>query len=112
MPAHLRSLCLILLIVTSGAVLVSDARAQRPEPEMHGVFDGDTMFTVLPPGAIPAIHTPAFVTGDKADLQMSPDEPVIGVVIAGDARAYSLWHLDSHEIVNDVVGGTPIAVTW
>ena len=43
---------------------------------------------------------------------MSDDEPVLGVVVGRDARAYSLWHLDRHEIVNDTIGKLPIAVTW
>ena len=30
----------------------------------------------------------------------------------GQARAYSAWHLDHHEIVNDRIGKTAIAVTW
>jgi Protein of unknown function (DUF3179) len=37
---------------------------------------------------------------------------VIGVVIDGDARAYPLRILIWHEIVNDVVGGVPVAVTY
>jgi len=112
MPTHVRALCRIMLIAVCAVLITSNTWAQRPEPETHGVFDGDTMFTVLPPGAIPAIDAPTFLSGEKAAGQMSPDEPVLGVVIDGDARAYSLWHLDSHEIVNDVVGGTPIAATW
>jgi hypothetical protein len=43
---------------------------------------------------------------------MAPDEPVIGVVIGGTARAYSAWQLDAHEIVTDVIEGTAIAATW
>ena len=86
--------------------------AQRPEPKIHGVFDGDPIYTVLPAEAIPAITQPEFVTGDKASAQMSPEEPVIGIMVDGDARAYSTWHLDAHEIVNDTTGSTPLAVTW
>jgi RNA polymerase sigma-70 factor (ECF subfamily) len=29
-----------------------------------------------------------------------------------EANAYSTWLLDNHEIVNEVIGSTPIAVTW
>ena len=43
---------------------------------------------------------------------MSPHEPVIGIMVDGDARAYSTWHLDAHEIVNDTISSTPLAVTW
>jgi len=37
---------------------------------------------------------------------------VIGVEIGGEARAYGTAFLSGHEVVNDVVGGRPIAVTW
>lgn len=68
--------------------------------------------TLLPPDAIPAIDHPTFVTGEEADKQYQPDELVLGVEINGDARAYSIPFLSGHEIVNDTVGGEPIAVTW
>jgi len=41
-----------------------------------------------------------------------PHEPVISVAIGGEARAYPLGVMIWHEIVNDTVGGMPIAVTW
>jgi len=86
--------------------------SQRPEPEVHGVFDSDTMYTVLPPDAIPAILEPVFLSGVEADSQMSSDEMVLGILLDGEARAYSLWQLDAHEIVNDSMGDLPIAPTW
>ncbi len=43
---------------------------------------------------------------------MRPEELVLGLSINGDHRAYSLPFLSSHEIVNDTVGGVPVAVTW
>jgi hypothetical protein len=43
---------------------------------------------------------------------MRPKEPVLGVVVDGEARAYSLWQLDAHEIVNDEIAGSAIAATW
>jgi hypothetical protein len=39
-------------------------------------------------------------------------EPVIGLIVNGDARAYPLRILIWHEIVNDTVGGVPVAVTF
>ncbi len=39
-------------------------------------------------------------------------EPVISLAIGGDARAYPLRVLIWHEIANDIVGGTPVAVTY
>ena len=41
-----------------------------------------------------------------------PDDWVVGVNINGDIRAYPHPILTSHEIVNDIVGGVPIAVTF
>ena len=32
--------------------------------------------------------------------------------IAGESRAYPVSILSRHEIVNDKLGGVPIAVTW
>lgn len=60
--------------------------------------------------AIPAIRNPRFVPADTAKL--AEGEKVLGVVIGGEARAYPLIDLDAHEIVDDVVGGKPIAATW
>lgn len=69
-----------------------------------------TIHTVLPYDQIPAIFKPEFVSADSADIHA--DSPVIGVALDGEARAYSMILLNHHEIVNDVVGGQPIATTW
>jgi hypothetical protein len=39
-------------------------------------------------------------------------DPVIGVELGGQARAYPLRFLDFHELVNDTVGDVPIAIAW
>lgn len=41
-----------------------------------------------------------------------PDDWVVGINVNGDIRAYSHPILTSHEIVNDVVGGVPIVITF
>ncbi len=100
------------LLIVLSLMIPGGVSSQRPESEVHGVFDGDTMYTVLPADAIPAILEPVFLSGEEGDSQMSPDEMVLGILLDGEARAYSLWQLDAHEIVNDSVGGLPIAPTW
>ena len=40
------------------------------------------------------------------------DEPVVAVELAGDARAYPLAIMMQREVVNDVVGGVAVAVTY
>ena len=94
------------------ASVLSIAEAQRPEPEVVGTAGGDEIYKVLEVGAIPAIDDPGFVRGEVAHSQMRPEEPVLGVLLHGEARAYSLWQLDAHEIVNDQIAGTAIAATW
>lgn len=68
--------------------------------------------TLLPPDAIPSIDRPQFLSAEDANNFYSPDELVIGVAFDGEARAYSVPFLSSHEIVNDSISGRKIAVTW
>jgi hypothetical protein len=77
------------------ASVLSVAEAQRPEPEVVGTAGGDETYKVLEVGAIPAIDDPAFAQGEEAHRQMRPDEPVLGIVLRGEARAHSLWQLDA-----------------
>ena len=67
--------------------------------------------TLLPRDGIQAILNPQFITPAEAD-RYTADEPVLGVSINGDSRAYSIPFLSGREIVNDTVGGVPTAVTW
>ncbi len=68
--------------------------------------------TLLGFDAIRSIEDPRFVSTDIADWTYGPTELILGVEIEGDARAYSVPLLSRHEILNEVVGGKPIAVTW
>ncbi|WP_281982940.1 DUF3179 domain-containing protein [Thalassorhabdomicrobium marinisediminis] len=65
-----------------------------------------------PKDGIPALNDPAFIAvGDEARL--TDREPVISLEMEGHPpRAYPLRYLMWHEIVNDVVGGVPAAVTF
>lgn len=77
------------------------------------LVDGDSIYHVLPKDAIPAIFTPSHLSAIEAHKIMEPDEQILGVVgPKGTAVAYSTWYLDHHEIVNDVVDGVALAVTW
>jgi hypothetical protein len=67
--------------------------------------------SVIPRDGIPAIDNPQFVPV-TAGLDLADREPVIGLVINGDAKAYPLRIMMWHEIANEVVGGVPVAVTY
>ena len=61
---------------------------------------------------IPPIDSPLFQTIEQQRGILTPTEPVISISIDGEAKAYPLRILMWHEIVNDDVGGTPVAVTY
>ena len=65
---------------------------------------------ILPRGRIAAITQPEFVSAGEAEI--SGNSWVLGVVIDGEARAYSLNLLNSHEVVNDQIGQTAFAAVW
>lgn len=44
--------------------------------------------------------------------EVDPTERVIGLSINSDSRVYTLKLMSQNEIVNDTVGGKPVAVTW
>jgi hypothetical protein len=62
---------------------------------------------VLPRDAIPSVDAPSFGT---AYFGESDDEVL--VVDGSPPRAYPIRILSAHEIVNDVIDGRPLAVTW
>jgi hypothetical protein len=99
----------IALALLLAAAVAPPARGQFIPPES---VDGAPIYTVLPRDAIPAIDDPRFVPAAEAAAFMKEDEPVLGVTGGGAAKAFSLWHLNVHEIVNDEIGSTPVAVTW
>ena len=99
------------LLLLFAMLLTSSVLAQRPEPKQTEI-QGHTMYTLLEPGGIPAIFEPEFVSVSEAESTYYADEPLLVVVRGDDARGYSTWHLDHHEIVNEQIGGAAIAVTW
>jgi hypothetical protein len=97
------------------AALILAACSPNLEPGAAGEEGQEPEYdiiTLLPKDAIPSIDRPRFYSIQEADAEYEPDEVVMGVEFNGDARAYSVGLLSSHEIVNDMVGGRPIAVTW
>jgi len=65
-----------------------------------------------PRDGIPPIDRPRFVGIAQADRFLGAREPVIVVESGRTARAYPVQILVWHEIVNDELGGRPIAVTY
>ena len=78
-------------------------------PPAPDFTDGDYV-QLRRPDDIPPIYAPEFVAPEAAGW---PDgEPVVGLALNGDARAYPAGILYRRELVNDVVGGVPVLVSW
>jgi hypothetical protein len=60
---------------------------------------------------IPALDNATMIQAEQVDYLL-PGEPVFGVAINGDARAYPLRIMDWHEMANDVVGGVPMSLAY
>ncbi|MDP7019619.1 MAG: DUF3179 domain-containing (seleno)protein [Pirellulaceae bacterium] len=54
---------------------------------------------------------PQFVAADEAEF-LDDEEEVLGFVIDGQPRAYSIRALSYHHAINDQVGETPLLVTY
>jgi len=104
---------LALLIVASLATAASgDAVTLRTDTSKALVRLDEIVSGGPPPDGIPAIDRPAFVSPVAATDWIVPNEPVLALEVKGDSRAYPLQILMWHEIVNDVVGGVPVTVTF
>lgn len=109
-------LYLVLLMLMSGAVILGSGITQEAShagSPLRRLRQGELVLAA-DASSIPPI--------DVVDaMRLDPDERpvgwqgevlVLGVAINGEARAYPVPLLSHHEVVNDVLGGEPIAVTW
>lgn len=65
-----------------------------------------------PKDGIPAIDRPRFETVKGASAWLRANAPVVALEVDGAARAYPLEILVWHEIANDTIASTPVAVTF
>ncbi len=79
---------------------------------LHTIDYADVLSGGPPRDGIPSIDFPTFVSITEAEEWLADVEPVIALEINGDARAYPIQVITWHEIVNDIVGGEPIIVTF
>lgn len=86
------------------AFLPRGARVSVPREEIRGggpAVDG-----------IPALTAPRKTAVAEADRTLKPSDAVLGLLIGDEAVAYPIRLLNWHELVNDEVGGVPVAVTY
>ena len=69
-------------------------------------------FVMSPYIMFPSNRRPSWVSATEAKKSLSPDEPIIGLEINGDARAFPVnWTFRPH-IVEETIGGEPVAMTY
>ena len=119
-PASTLATAFALAAVVVLAAIAAPARAQMPPTGEFPKTDFEKQIVDLselmsggpPRDGIPAVDEPRYTSTEDAGEWLDPDEPVIAAEIDGEARAYPLQILIWHEIANDSLGGTPIAVTF
>jgi len=108
------ALIMVAMAAVSAQAMASPDRWQREWPKTDfsksSVDFGDILSGGPPKDGIPSIDEPKFVP--QRDAKLSPTEPVVGLTVNGESRAYPLQVLTWHEIVNDTIGGVPVTVTY
>ncbi|MBA3447171.1 MAG: DUF3179 domain-containing protein [Pseudaminobacter sp.] len=116
MQSLIRALMLIAAIAVSAGTAIADPenwiREGWKTDFSKSSVPFDEMISGGPPrDGIPSIDAPKFASASEVD-DIADREPVIQFGLDGDTRAYPLRVLMWHEIANDIVGGTPVAVTY
>ena len=102
-----------LLAACSAAPAATAAPLELPTAPAYRLQPGDLVLAASPDD-IPAIFaTPElFVDAAAGNAEWQDEEPVVGFAFNGEARAYPIRLLSLHEVVNDTIGGQPVAITW
>lgn len=65
-----------------------------------------------PKDGIPSIDNPVFVSMEEADQWIGDNELVLGIIHKGIKRVYPLQIMVWHEIVNEVIAGDPLLISY
>ena len=103
-------------ILTASATYASpdEWRAEWPRTDFSrsSVDFAEILSGGPPKDGIPAIDDPKMIPV-SSETRLSNNEPVLVLELQGQtARAWPIRYLTWHEIVNDEVGGVPVAVTF
>jgi hypothetical protein len=117
---NLLILPIILLIISCGSSAEVSAENTNNKPFREFITDFsnsivslDEIFSGGPPkDGIPAVDNPQFIGVEEADKTTGDREPVIVVRYLEETKVYPVQILTWHEIVNDSIGGLPVAVTF
>lgn len=108
---HLSQMRLLVTTLFLIPVCVTGLSAQADEIFSEANYDKE-MRQVMEPDQFPVLHHPPMATVMEAGLEIDLDEPVIGLFLGGEARAYPISVMGGVELVNDTCGEIPVAVSW
>lgn len=90
---------------------LADIQKQNLDPQENSRIVLAELLNGGPPkDGIPSIDNPQFDTPETTPF--SDEEIVVGVIVNGEAKAYPYGILNWHEIVNDMVGGVNVSVSY
>jgi len=64
-----------------------------------------------PRDGIPALITPDLIPASQANY-LQPDDPILGIEIQGQTKAYPIRILNWHELVNDQIANIPFVISY
>ena len=105
------ALLLPFLLAAEGEKSVSEKKWNGFDLSGAAVPTGKIVAGGPPRDGIRSVDAPTFTAVDEATW-VAADTPVLGVEVGGEARVYPVHLLEYHQIVNDVLGGVEIAVTY
>jgi thiol-disulfide isomerase/thioredoxin len=88
-----------------GMAQAREAKSPKP-PRIEDRVRGRNIAAASPPLERPALRTVAEAS------HMRDDDLVFGVTLGGQARAYPWWVAKNFHVVDDVVGGEPVALAF
>ena len=97
-------------VLTIGVALGAASATLATEQEVPADPPPAGVEQLLPRGRIAAVFEPHYVSASEAEI--AENAWVLGVVIEGEAKAFSLNLLNRHEVVNDQSGDTEFAAVW
>ncbi len=123
---NVRGLVAVLALGLVGLLPVAcggdEPASDQPPPGLAGGWETDFSKSSVPldefigggppKDGIPSIDDPEFVSTGEADQWLADGEPLALLEVGGETRLYPIQILVWHEIVNDEVGGVPVAVTY
>ena len=99
----------LVLLILAGIVVpvLSQERPKRSRPPRDR-----SQFSHIREEGFPLNVDPEIVSAEEAPLE--DGDMVMGIVHNGEVRAYPVNYMNgpTNEIVNDTLGGTPVAPSW